>query len=67
MHFTYVALHGVAVWCTQYAPRWQFHVAPAMLALQVHHFGGYSKMHYKKLFTYTESQASTASLLDSVE
>ena len=51
---TYVALHEVtwcmAVWCTQNAPRrQQFHVAPAMPALEVHHFGGYSKMRYRKL------------------
>ena len=53
MHLTYVALHEVTwcmvVWCTQNAPRWQqFHEAPAMPALSVHHFGGYSKMRYKK-------------------
>ena len=34
----------VVVWCTQNAPRrQQFHVAPAMSALEVHLFGGYSK------------------------
>ena len=42
---------------TELAPRrQQFHVAPAMPALRVHHFGGYSKTHYKKLVTYVESQ-----------
>ena len=34
------------------------HVAPAMPALLVHHFGGYSKTRYKKLFTHVESHAS---------
>ena len=65
----YVALHEVTwcmvVWCTQNAPRrQQFHVAPAM---QVHHFGGYSKTRYKKLFTHVESHASALRLLESGE
>ena len=56
MHLTYVTLHEViwcmVVWCTQNAPRWQqFHVAPAMPSLQVHHVGEYLKKGYKKLFT----------------
>ena len=41
--------------------------APAMPALNVHHFGGYSKMRYKKLFTHVESHASAVSLLKSGE
>ena len=72
MHLTYVGLHEVTwcrvVWCTQNAPRWQqFLVAPAMPALYVHHFGGYSKTRYKKLFTHVESHASAVSLLGSGE
>ena len=47
--------------------RQQFHVAPAMPALQVHHFGGYSKTHYKKLVTQVESHASAVTLLESGE
>ena len=67
-----MALHEVTwctvVWCTQNAPRWQFFlVAPAMLALYVHHFGGDSKTRYKKLFTHAESHASAVSLLESGE
>ena len=69
---TYVALRKVtwcmAVWGTQNVPgRQQFHVAPAMPALLVHHFGGYSKTCYKKLATHLESHASTVSLLESGE
>ena len=30
----------------------------------VHHFGGYSKMHYKKLFAHAESHVSAVSLLE---
>ena len=54
---------------TELAPiRLQFHVAPAMPGLQVHHFGGYSiKTRYKKLVTHVESHASTVSLLKRVE
>ena len=33
----------------------------------VHHFGGYSKTRYKKLFTHVESDASAVSLLNSGE
>ena len=68
----YVTLHEVTwcmfVWCAQNAPRWQqFHVAPAMPVLWVHHIRGYSKTHYKKLVTHVEWLASTASLLESGE
>ena len=68
----YVALHEVAwcmvVWCTQNSTRrQQFHVAPAMSALYVHHFDGYSKTRYKKLVTHVESHASTMNLLESGE
>ncbi len=38
-----------------------------MPALQVHHFGGYSKTHYKKLVTQVESHASAVTLLESGE
>ena len=72
MHLTYVTLHEVTrcmvVWCSQSAPRWlQFPVAPAMPALSVHHFGGYStttKARYKKLLTRVdiESHANAVSL-----
>ena len=49
-----VKWHGVTwcmvLWCTENAPRrQQFHVAPAMPALYVHHFGGYSKQRYKNI------------------
>ncbi len=49
---------------TELAPiRLQFHVAPAMPALKVHHFGGYlKKTRYKKLVTRVESHASAVSL-----
>ena len=52
MHLTYVALHELTwcmvVWCTQNAPRrQQFHVAPAMPALYVHHFRGYRETRHK--------------------
>ena len=53
---------------TELAPRWlQFHVAPAMPALKVHHFGGYSETRYKELFTHVESYTSAVSLLESGE
>ena len=42
----------------------QFHVAPATPA---HHFGGYSKTHYRKLFTHVESHVNAVSLLESRE
>ena len=75
MHLTYVALHEVTwstvVWSTQNAPRrQQLHVAPAMPALLVHHFGGHLKLKnkaIKKLFTHTESHASAVTLLESGE
>ena len=47
---------------TELVPRQQqFHVAPAMPALQVHHFGGKSKTRYEKLFSHVESHASAES------
>ena len=69
---TYVALHEVrwcmVVWCTLNAPTWQqFLVAPAMPALQVQYFGGYSKKRYEKLVTHIESHANALSLLESEE
>ena len=51
-------VHGCMVY-TELAPkRLQFHVAPAMPALLVHHFGGYSKTRYKKLVTHVAPHAS---------
>ena len=56
----------MVAWCTQNAPRQQqFHLAPAMSALSVHHFRGYSKTHCKKLVTRVESHAGSVSLLKS--
>ena len=53
---------------TELAPRQlQFHVAPAMPALYVHHFGGYSKTRYKKLVTHVAPHASAVSLLKRAE
>ena len=53
---------------TELAPRrQQFNMAPVMPALQVHHFGGYSKTRYKKLVSHVESHASAVSLLESGE
>ena len=58
---------------TELAPRWlQFHVAPAMPVLYVHHFGGYlkkkkKKKRYKKLVTHVEPQASAVSLFKRAE
>ena len=58
----------MVVWCTQNAPRrQQFHVAPALPALQVQHFGGDLKTCYKKLVTHVESHASAVSQLESGE
>ena len=58
----------MVVWCTENVPRQQqFHVATAMPVLQVHHFSGFSKMCYKKLFTHVESHTSAMSLLESGE
>ena len=52
----------------QNAPRQQqFHVAPAVSALQVHHFVGYSKTRYEKLVTHVESHENAVSLLESGE
>ena len=69
---TYVALHEVTccmfTWRAQNAlTRQQFHVAPGMPALYVHHFGGWSETRYKKLVTQLESQASAVTLLESGE
>ena len=60
----------MVVWCTQNAPKWQqFHVAPAIPALKVHHFDGFKKKRekkrYKKPFTQAESHVSAVSLLKS--
>ena len=58
---------------TGLAPRrLQFDVAPAMPALYVHHFGGYSKTKTKqkratKLVTHAEPHASAMSLLKRAE
>ena len=38
-----------------------------MPALYLNYFDGYSKTHYKKLFTHVESHASAVSLLNSGE
>ena len=58
----------MVVWCTQNALGWQqFHVAPAITVLWVHHFGEYLTVHYKKLFTLVESHASILTLLESGE
>ena len=60
-------VHGCMVYTELVPRRQQFHVAPTMPALQVHCFGGYSKMCYKKLVTHVESHASAVSLLESKE
>ena len=62
---------------TGLAPRrLQFHVAPAMPALSVHHFGGYSKKKKEKkkekkgaikVVTHVEPHASAVSLLKRAE
>ena len=58
---------------TELAPRQQqFHVAPAMSALSIDHFGGYPKnkqtnTRYKKLVTHVEPHASAVSLLKRAE
>ena len=62
-------VHGCMVY-TELAPRrLQFHVAPAIPALYVHHFSGYlfKKTRYKKLVTHVESHASAVSLVESGE
>ena len=63
IHLMYVVLYEVTrcmvAWCTQNSPRrQQFHVAPAMPAPEVHHFGWKSKTRYKKLVTPVESLTS---------
>ena len=57
--------HGCMVYTEFVLRQQQFHVGPAMPALQAHHFDGYSEMHYKKLVTHVESHASAVSLLES--
>ena len=62
---SHMALHEVTqclvVWCTQNVPgQHQFHVAPAMPALEVHHFGGHSKTCFKKLVSGVGSQVTRA-------
>ena len=53
---------------TELAPRrQQFHVVPAMPALLVHRFGGYSRARYKKVVIRVESHASAMSLVESGE
>jgi len=60
-------VHGCIV-NIELVPRWQqFHVAPAIPALQVHHSSGYSKVLFKKLVTHVESHARAVSLLESGE
>ena len=60
-------VHGWMVHTELALRRQQFHVAPAMPALYVLHFGGYSKTRYKKLVTHVESHESAGSLLESGE
>ena len=48
-------VHGCMVYTELVPRRQQFHVEPAMPALEVHHFGGYSKTRYEKLVTRVES------------
>ena len=57
--------HGCMVYTEFVLRQQQFHVGPAMPALQAHHFDGYSEMHYKKLVTHVESHASAVRLLES--
>ena len=53
---------------TELAPRrQQFHVAPAMPALQYTTSVDIKKTHYKKLVTHVESHASVVSLLKRAE
>ena len=60
-------VHGCMVY-TELAPSWQqFHVATAMLVLQVHHIGEYLKTRYNKLVSHVESHASAVSPLESGE
>ena len=59
--------HGCMVYTEFVLRRRHFHVGPSMPALQVHHFGGYSEMPYKKLVTHVESHLSAVRLLESRE
>ena len=53
---------------TELAPRWQqFHVAPAMPALEYTTSVDIQKTRYKKLVTHVESHASSVSLLKRAE
>ena len=69
MHLTYVALHEVR-WCVVVLRRdvssFMWH-QPCQRCNWVHHFGGYLKTRYKKLFTHVKSHASAMSLLESGE
>ena len=67
--------HGYMVYTGLAPRRLQFHVAPAMPALSVHHLGGYSKKKRKKrrkkgaikVVTHVEPHASAMSLLKRAE
>ena len=53
---------------TDLAPRWQqYHLAPAMPALQYTISVDIEKLRYKKLVTHVESHASAVSLLKRAE
>ena len=67
-------VHGCMVYTELAARRLQFHVAPAMPALEVHHFGIYLfffffffKRAIKKLVSHVEPHASAMSLLKRAE
>ena len=70
MRLTYVAFHEVT-WCMVYTERTEMAAGSCgtsdSSAVSSTHFGGYSKMRYKKLFTHVESHASAVSLLESGE
>ena len=59
-------VHGFMMY-TERAETAAVSCSPAMSALQVHLFGGYSKLRYKKVVTPVESHASAESLLESGE
>ena len=60
-------VHGCMVY-TELAPRWQqFHVAPAMPALEYTTSVDIQKTRYKKLVIHVELHASTVSLLKRAE
>ena len=60
-------VHGCMVSKERVPRQLQFHVAPAMPALSVRHFGGHSKTLCKKLVTHVTPRASAESLLKRVE